>query len=288
MHTRNQYLYESIEVEIDGRPSDIESLTPNYQLHDRFGMVINQTLGTFGATILIQIAVENFYRVKPSRRDTAPEYPEIYLFHEGGAYGDHSNFDFWPFRKEIFVRGGDPVEMLAAINTCAITRLAIPDGPVADLEHLEAGVNTWSDIRSATERLVSCFAYSADGQTANSDVILRSSHPNIEDNVLYTLDPLAYAKPMIEAPEESFLEGLPPLSKAPDLFRWVNLTGERLHEISDDLRATMASERAARIAQNNGYTVETHRRITTAEALGMISATALRGDASSSEPSIDR
>ena len=66
-------------------------------------------------------------RFRPERRGPNGIYPEIYLFHVGGRHGDHSPYDFWPARKEVFV-DADPREVLDQINDKGITRLAVPDG----------------------------------------------------------------------------------------------------------------------------------------------------------------
>ena len=77
--------------------------------------------------LLIQLAVLAFYESVPARRGTPPRYPEIYLFHAGGRFGDFNAFDFWPPRKEVFLPA-DPAMVLEALNDRAITRLAVPEG----------------------------------------------------------------------------------------------------------------------------------------------------------------
>lgn len=270
MHTSTQIMRDSYEVEIDGIRSEIDDLTPHWEVHDRFGIVVRETLGTLGASLLIQLAVSNFYATKPSRRDSEPEYPEIYVFHDGGPHGDHSVFDFWPPRKEVRVPAHDHIALLEAINSRGITRLALPDGPIGRIESLKSGPSTWADLRSATARLTSCFAYSADGDVAGADVVIRSQHPRIEENANDTLDPLTMIKELVEASPKKFIANLPGPSEPVDVYRWVNLVGQRLGEIPEATRAAITKARAERIRSNGGVSSESYRRLSTNDAFALL------------------
>ncbi len=123
-----QLFVEAFEVHIEGVLVSHEAVFPDWSLLDRFGIVVTEPLGGLGASLLLQLAIAEFYDVRPDRRAGTPVYPEIYLFHVGGPHGGFSYFDFWPPRKEVRVAASQPVALLEAINTHRITRLAIPVG----------------------------------------------------------------------------------------------------------------------------------------------------------------
>src|SRR3954454_9175134 len=113
MHTATQLQADLFAVRRNGKPATREELLPDWEAHDRLGVVMTEPFGAIGAGHLIQLAITAFYDVRPRRRaplpkrpeDLSPDavYPEIYLFHVGGSHGDHSVFDFWPARKEVLV-----------------------------------------------------------------------------------------------------------------------------------------------------------------------------------------
>jgi hypothetical protein len=80
MHVVTLLKANMFDVEIDGKPASIAEALPDWNPHDRFGLVIDDALGGIGATHLPQIAITSFYDVKPSRRTELTVYPEIYAF----------------------------------------------------------------------------------------------------------------------------------------------------------------------------------------------------------------
>ncbi|MGX7875022.1 hypothetical protein ACVDG5_021830 [Mesorhizobium sp. ORM6] len=68
MHVVTLLKSEMFDVEIDGKPASIARTLPDWNPHDRFGLVIDDALGGIGAIHLLQIAITSFYDVKPSRR----------------------------------------------------------------------------------------------------------------------------------------------------------------------------------------------------------------------------
>ncbi|BAV52842.1 hypothetical protein MLTONO_p0372 (plasmid) [Mesorhizobium loti] len=126
MHVVTLLKSDMFDLEIEGRPASIAEVLPDWNPHDRFGLVIDDPLGGIGATHLLQIAITSFYDIKPSRRTDLTVYPEIYAFHIGKGYGAHAPYDFWPARREI-ITSLDHREVLDAINDRGITRLAVPD-----------------------------------------------------------------------------------------------------------------------------------------------------------------
>jgi hypothetical protein len=130
----------------------------------------------------VQLAITAFYDLRPARRTSAPQYPEIYLFHVGGRYGNHSFFDYWPPRKEVFL-DNDACAVLSAVNDKAITRLVVADG-----KPTPAAYDPWEPA-AAGDRISSAFAYSASGWVANADVRLSSRNERAEVNATMTLHP---------------------------------------------------------------------------------------------------
>jgi hypothetical protein len=268
MHTAKLFKPENFDVEVGGESTDLRGLFPASAPHDRFGIVVTETFGGLGASLLIQAAIANFFAVYPERRKEHPAYPEIYLFHDGGPQGDHNSFDFWPPRKEVFVEGGDPVAMLGEINARAITRLAVPDTAPGDPERLTTGISTWAEQAAARERLASCFAYSAKGQVVDADIRISSADEELEMNPDYTFWPGAF----IDAIEkgEGSEDNLPGLSIPIDNVRYAAQTKSRLHEVSDAVREELSAERKADRERTGGMRVETYRRIDVERTLDII------------------
>ena len=96
MHAAGQLFVEAFEVQVEGERVSPGTVFPDWSPLDRFGIVVTEPLGGLGASLLLQLAIAMFYAVRPDRRAGTPVYPEIYLFHVGGPYGDFSYFDFWP------------------------------------------------------------------------------------------------------------------------------------------------------------------------------------------------
>jgi hypothetical protein len=268
VHTAKLFKPENFDVEIEGESTDLRGLFPGSVQHDRFGIVVTETFGGLGASLLIQAAIANFFAVFPERRKEHPAYPEIYLFHDGGPQGDHNSFDFWPPRKEVFVDAGNPPAMLGEINARAITRLAVPDSEPGDPERLMTGISTWAEQAAARERITSCFAYSAKGQVADADVRISSADEELEMNPEYTFWPGAFIKAIEE--NEGSEDNLPGLSIPIDNVRYAAQTKSRLHEVADGVREELHAERRADWESAGGMRAETFRRIDIERALGII------------------
>ena len=163
MHTATQLDVSMFAVQIDGKIADRDALLPAWHPYDRLGVLVHDPFGGVGASLLVQLTITAFYDARPGRRDGTPQYPEIYLFHVGGRYGSHGYFDYWPPRKEIFVEN-DAAAVLRAVNDRAITRLAVVDGKPSAPRH-----DLW-ERAAAEDRIISAFAYSADGRVENADV----------------------------------------------------------------------------------------------------------------------
>ena len=162
MHTAEQLDRSMFSVRIVGQKADRSDVFPDWMATDRLGVVVWQPFGAVGASHLIQLAITCFYDLRPERRGPNGVYPEIYLFHVGGRHGDHSPYDFWPARKEVFV-DADPRDVLDQINDKGITRLAVPDGSAVPATHRP------KERETALDRIISAFAYSPTGQTPGGE-----------------------------------------------------------------------------------------------------------------------
>jgi hypothetical protein len=243
---------EMFDISIDGRSASVDDLFPNWNPHDRFGVVIDEAFGGIGATHLLQLAMTAYYDVKPSRRTTLTVYPEIYAFHIGKGFGAHAHYDFWPARKEIVLVTTDHREVLGAINDRGITRLAVPDRPMREVIHRP------KEEDAAFDRIASAFVYSASGRTAGADVTITGKDKRTEYNPNQTLRPLAE----LRVNRISSATGRP-VKEADDTFlHWLI---EREADVTDEDRARA---RARREALKTGNLVqESYRRISVEEAL---------------------
>jgi hypothetical protein len=255
MHTARQLDASLFEITLDGSPAGRDQLLRGWGVDDRLGIIVDRPFGAVGASLLLQLAITAYYDARPARRETLL-YPEVYLFHVGGRHGDHSHFDVFPPRKEVDVED-DAALILEAINDRAITRLAVVDGPSATVCH------HWKEPAAAQDRILTTIAYSPDGRVADPDVSITGHGPRVTANTKKTLHP----------PEESYAEqaaaraalgpfGAVPSSEEmlPDVDRW--------HEVPLETRDQIAAERSAISAA--GSVTETYRRLTVAEALGML------------------
>jgi hypothetical protein len=209
-----------------------------------------------------QLAITALYDIRPSRRAGRPDgqhpdavYPEIYLFHVGGEFGDHSAMDFWPARKEVFVEK-DAREVLDAINDRAITRLAVPDRDPVPLEH------QWKEPAAARDRVRSAFAYSANGRVRDATWEIRGLERRTEKNAELILDPTKrYANAAAgKRNDDSDVLG----TKR----SWRLRTEERRDEARSGI--DLAQSRREAIRDSRGLASETYRDITVDEALFML------------------
>lgn len=263
MHTALQLRAGDFRIEIDGVPGNLASLFPDWQPHDRFGVVVHEPYGAVGASYLIQASIVAFYDVRPQRRaGRGPDvvepndvaiYPEIYVFHVGGRHGDHSMFDFWPARKEVFVEA-DPREVLDAINDRAITRLAVPDGPSMPVEH------EYKEPAAARDRIESVFVYSATGRVELPSITISGVGPEVEDNPRDVLDPDAL-RATVSAPDFERPAVTDPVLLQRD---WVNLVVQRAGEAQHGLE--LARSRRAALGEGRGLR-ETYGRTSVDDAL---------------------
>ena len=180
------------DITVDGRPGTIADALPDWSLHDRLGVVIDEPLGGVGASHLIQIASVAYYDSRPERRKTV--YPEIYAFHVGRGQASHSAYDFWPARREVIVTG-DHRDLLDAINDRAITRLVLPNRMPRAVEHRR------KEKEAAADRLVGAFLYAPDGQMPDGDLVIAGNDPRTEYSTGYVLRPVYVQAPTSPPPQ---------------------------------------------------------------------------------------
>ena len=252
MHTAALLAFDMFEVEIAGIKTSADELL-DWGSHDRLGVVVTEPFGGLGASLMIQLATVCFFDVPGAGRRHQPLYPEIYLFHVGGSFGNFGAFDFWPPRKEIFVEG-DAIQVLAQINNTGITHLLVPDGPAQATRH------HWKEPDAAADRLKACFAYDAAGQAENADILLRGIGAAPIENSLKTL----YPKKMLE-----YLASrtLPPLQRADNgriVESYRHRAGEVPNSIQDGLALRFLDGKA------KGFLEERYRRVDVSYALARL------------------
>lgn len=266
MHVAKQLKSENLHITIDQHQTDLKALFSASHIYDRFGILVTEPYGSFGASLLIQAAIVQFYDVHPPRRDTEPMYPELYVFHVGGRFGDHSSFDFWPPRKEIFVEARRPADLLSAIVDRGITRLAVPEVTPGDPAVLKDSANTFADIAAAKNLLSSCFVYSPEGLVEDADVFLSSDHPSFEANIARTLEREPILEKYAATPEAM---GRPGPSVAADVDHWIETVLQRKDEVDRNairlLTAKRRHEEGDRLVRRESF-----RRISVAETLSML------------------
>lgn len=253
MHTSVSLQLDMFSIEIDGRAADVAELL-DWQPHDRLGIVLTEPLGALGASALMQLAIVSYFNARASRR-AVPHYAEIYLFHLGGPYGDFSNFDIVPTRKEVFLPD-DPAAAIEAINDRAITHLAVPQGERAELSF------PWKEADTARDRIRRCFLYAAGGRVTDSDISIAVTHENPLEDVQSTIDPDRMLALM-----PTILERTLPENRASSI-RWANRLLDRRAEVSVAQRDAVALQREA--ISESGLPRETYRRASVDEALGVI------------------
>jgi hypothetical protein len=255
VHTARQLDESLFRVAIEGRPSSRGELLRDWGPHDRLGVVVHEPLGTIGASYLLQLAITAFYDARPSRRDrTAPVYPDVFVLHVGGRFGDHADFDVYPPRKEVFVEN-TPRAVLEALNDRGITRLLVPDRAPEPVQH------GWKEPAQALDRVVDAWAYAASGRVEGGDVAITATEGRAEANATMILRPrqsyherqrMRSALGQITVPDDEVLVAPP----------------SREDEVPAATRERILAGRA-RLSGENGWT-ETYRRVPVRDALGML------------------
>ena len=298
MHSSRELRSSSFAVRVDGRPARLEDLFEGFGEQDRLGVVMSRPCGAVGASALIAATITAFYDLYRARGEDFFVYPDYYLFHVGRPLGDHARLDVWPRRKEVVV-GEEPQAILEAIDDRAISRLAVEDGEPADRTGLVVEGGEPADgglddevVVSARGRIRTCLAYSPAGRAHDADVEIAGNRVT-EGYVEAILDPesrierlraeLAEAESRIErlraelaeaepdAPPESAPRSGAASAAAPQadaLGARIASIESRLGEVDRDSRMRILRARSELL--RDGVPVETYRRISLDEALGLL------------------
>jgi hypothetical protein len=246
MHVIGTLSSDMYDVELSTKAATMWDVFQDWNAQDRFGIVIYEPFAGIGATHLIQLACMCFYDVKPSRRAERKIYPEIFAIHVGQWWGSHSNFDFWPARRERLV-SHDHRDILDAINDRGITRLAIPERPPRDLVHRR------KEEDCALDRIVTAVMYNPSGRVADADFTVRSNNTRTERDVQRVIRPSELSEEHTVRVGKS---AVPVKEGDPDF-------APRLRELNAGITAQMreaAESRRATITENNLVT-ESYRFI---------------------------
>jgi hypothetical protein len=253
MHTQKQLNLDQFQAHLDGKPAEG---VLEWGTHDRLGVVVDQPLGALGASLAIQLAIAEFFSLDHGSRLSRPMYADIYLFHVGGPWGDFSPFDFSPPRREVFLPA-DAAIVLEAINDRGITHLLVPDGVARDAEF------GFKERDIARDRIKMCLTYGHDGQVENSDLTITTNAPAALQNagaIALDMQSLLGIEPTPELlDEEGFKENFD---------RWKASVKNRLNEVSDEQRASVANRFRAAIAAS--HLEEQYRRCSVDWALGRL------------------
>lgn len=263
MHTATYLNRSTIRAERAGSAIALDQVFPDFNEHDRLGIVVDSAYGVVGASLLIQIAAFLFYDVRPRRRDAVKRYPELYAFLIDRPQGDLAMFDFYPRRREVVVPR-DPDAVLDAINDRAITRLVVLDGVPRDHRY------GWDERNAARDRVLSAYAYSPTGRVADGDLVLTGSEET-ELNVTMTLDPEKLAAWVSGWTTEEIAAFEPQL-----LDEDVGFDGDvyaayaraRAPEVSEATRHELIAQRQAVL--EHGVPVERYRRLSVDAALALL------------------
>ncbi len=159
---------DAFQITVAGRPATIADVFPGFDAHDRLGIVVSGSFGAAGAGSLILAAVTAFYDCLRATEEDFFAYADYFAFHVGADHGTLRKLDVYPGHKEVVV-AADAELILQAINDRGVTRLLVPDGePVAPTLARDT-------LHSARRRIRTGLAYSATGQTARADVLVRGS-----------------------------------------------------------------------------------------------------------------
>lgn len=255
MHTSRQLKNSDFAIRIKGEEVSREELLPNWKCHDRVGIIVDEPFGAVGASLLLQLCITAFYDVLPSRRSETI-YPEIYLFHIGGRYGDHSSYDIYPPRKEVFL-DNNPAQILEAINDRSITRLIVVDRDCREVKH------HFKEPSTARDRIVSVFAYCPTGDVGEGDIEIKSLNRNLLTNTRGALSPgsKAYAESMEKLAKSSRMPAIPDCEIVPD---YPSRSLETTARIREKIRLQFDQ------SIKEGFRRETYRRVSLSDALNML------------------
>jgi hypothetical protein len=243
MHSSSELRGDVFAITLDDRPASIEQVLPGFGERDRLGVVVRHPCGAVGASTLLLAAITAFYDLQRARGGEFFIYPDYFLFHVGGPLGDHSMLDVYPSHKEVVVPE-QPEALLEAINDRAITWLLVEDREPAPARLRR------ETLASARSRIRGAFAYSPQGRVVDGDLRIAGNDVT-ESYVRAVLDPDELIASLGDRDD--------PYAAA---------IARRAAEVPPQLRARLRAERDR--LHERGHPVETYRRLTVDQALGLL------------------
>ncbi len=150
---------------------------------DRVGIVIPHRFDGIGAITLIMSYVTTFY---DRYRERGPEffaYPDFFTFQHEFPCADYGMFDIWPTHKNVHV-SQDAQKTAEAITDRGVTVLLVPDNEAREVAIAPV------ERESARRNVRRCFAYSENGTTASSDLVIECQSHLLSHCALAVLDSL--------------------------------------------------------------------------------------------------
>ncbi|OZD81358.1 hypothetical protein CH273_11520 [Rhodococcus sp. 05-339-2] len=244
MHVATDIEHRMFDWRLNGASVGPHTLLPDWNEHDRLGVVIREPFGSLGASLLMQTCAFLHYEVCPERRSIEKaQYPQIFTFHVGGKYGDHSAFDVWPPRREVTVNDS-PLDLLDAVNDRAITRLLIPETDPHATDYIGSGFSAWSDVAVARERIKSVWEYGTNGTIARSSVEISTSAEELTRMSQWALTPETTYDQYSKLTDRELVEALDiGPSSASDLRRWLAVVKARTDEVPSEVRSRLSDAR---------------------------------------------
>ncbi|MGM0881051.1 MAG: hypothetical protein ACQEXQ_08380 [Bacillota bacterium] len=243
MHTTTMMRSADFDYTVDGRPAALEHIFPAFNRHDRVGVVVRQPGGGIGASALVMAAMTRFYDFHRERLGGKPGqlriYPEFYVFHVGKRHMDHYWMDIWPPHKEVDV-ADEPEQILEAVNDRGITRLLVQDITPAKTVSLYASVSG--------EKLDPSMA-----------TFLRETVSSAESRIMTAV---AFS-PSGRTEQADIAIGSCPAAES-----FVLASINSSQALTDSMRDQLKSSRLP--LQTEGRVIETYRRITLSNAIGML------------------
>jgi hypothetical protein len=194
---------DEFDLTVQERPATIADVFPEFDEHDRLGIVLGADNAAAGAAALILATVTAFYDRLRAQTDDFFTYPDYFAFHVGRPHGSLRKLDVFPSHKEVVVPA-EAEEILRAINDRGVTRLLVPDAPSGGRA---PGPQLSSETRASAERRIrSVLAYSPTGRARDADVAVTGS-PRSESFVSAMLEQAAapaIQRRRSEHPRESF------------------------------------------------------------------------------------
>ena len=154
------------EIMAGGQPVALAEYFRGFTNTKRLGVLAPNRLEGIGAINLIMAHVTAFYNTYRATGEDFFAYPDNFTFQSREPKAAYGMFDIWPEHKDVLV-GTDAVERLNAITDRGVNVLLVPDGPPASHEYQR------QQLASAERLIETCYAYSATGEVADPDVVIR-------------------------------------------------------------------------------------------------------------------